>query len=477
MKNHFFDFYQPTADEYKRLWNAGLIVLDTNVLLNLYRFPATAREELFGVLEAIKHRLWIPHHVALEFQRKRLSIIASERKLIEDTLAATNDHIENIRKKVELLQIDKRNLGIDQAKILSELTNASKHLEDAIAKAHASQINISSDDPVRNRLDDIIGDNIGAGPKDQNELNALLCDGEQRFQDKIPPGFADQGKDKNPNESFYVFNHVKYQAKFGDLIIWKQIIQHAKEAGLKSLLFVTADKKEDWWWREQGKTIGPHPELMREIRRTAKIELFWMYSSPQFVEHANKYSSAKVSNKSIAEIEQITRTSNYTGEDQTTAYPSNYVECDPAITNPRRIDAEEFTNNAIYAAVEKWLLNKEQILFTNHPDFPYYLAHRDKGNFGYCVVNFYNLERLHESTRLHYYLSLATPLLREGRISGLSIIVVIPEQNLCETSSVSNFKSIIALKSLLRAYSITSLIIGTILNGVFFPTINIDGTA
>lgn len=40
MKESFLGYYQPTEDEFNKLWSEGLVVLDTNVLLHLYRVPA-----------------------------------------------------------------------------------------------------------------------------------------------------------------------------------------------------------------------------------------------------------------------------------------------------------------------------------------------------------------------------------------------------------------------------------------------------
>lgn len=82
MQKKFFGYYAPTQVEYEKIWANALIVVDTNVLLSLYRLPKTAREEFLLVLTKLKSRLWIPYQVALEFQSNRLSVIASERKIL-----------------------------------------------------------------------------------------------------------------------------------------------------------------------------------------------------------------------------------------------------------------------------------------------------------------------------------------------------------------------------------------------------------
>ena len=53
MRDMFPGYYSPTKDEYEQLWTEGLFVLDTNILLNLYRLPKGAREDLFEILEQL----------------------------------------------------------------------------------------------------------------------------------------------------------------------------------------------------------------------------------------------------------------------------------------------------------------------------------------------------------------------------------------------------------------------------------------
>lgn len=307
MKNMFYGYYGPTEEEYQKLWSEALVVLDANVLLDMYRFPALARDELISVLESINDRLWVPHQVGLEFQRNRLTVISAERKITESALKSVRELVEKIVDQVESLQLDKRGIDISAGPLVGGLNKANDELAKAIQKAHDSQLDISIEDPIRTRLDTLLDGRVGLSPESQHELDGLIQDGVERYQYKIPPGFKDADKEKNPNEASFVFDKLKYQRKFGDLILWRQLINHLKNSQVKSVIFVTADQKEDWWWREQGKTIGPHPELVREIRREGGVELFWMYTSVQFVRHANQYISAKVSTQSVEEIEQVTQ--------------------------------------------------------------------------------------------------------------------------------------------------------------------------
>jgi len=60
MRETFRGYYRPTDDEFSQLWEKCVVILDTNVLLNLYRYPSEARDDLLKVFQQISDRLWIP---------------------------------------------------------------------------------------------------------------------------------------------------------------------------------------------------------------------------------------------------------------------------------------------------------------------------------------------------------------------------------------------------------------------------------
>jgi PIN like domain len=80
MRDVFAHFYPPEEKDIAAALQTGLVVPDTNVLLDLYRMQAEARAQLFGALEKLGTRLWIPHQVGLEFHRNRLDVIAEREK-------------------------------------------------------------------------------------------------------------------------------------------------------------------------------------------------------------------------------------------------------------------------------------------------------------------------------------------------------------------------------------------------------------
>ncbi len=111
-----------------------------------------------------------------------------------------------------------------------------------------------------------------------------------RFSKKIPPGYLDQNKDD--------------EAKFGDLVGWKQILNRAKETS-KPIIFVTDEKYDDWWWRINDEIVGTRHELVKEAKDFAGV-FFCMYNSRLFHKQAAKYLKRKINQNVNKEITEVT---------------------------------------------------------------------------------------------------------------------------------------------------------------------------
>jgi hypothetical protein len=120
-------------------------------------------------------------------------------------------------------------------------------------------------------------------------------EGEDRYKLRLPPGFKDsnKGSDPNPNKIY------------GDLIIWKQIMEKARK-DKHDIIFITDDRKEYWWHIFSGKTIGPRPELRQEFQTQTK-QRFYMYQADRFMEYARKYLKMPVKERAIKEVQDTRR--------------------------------------------------------------------------------------------------------------------------------------------------------------------------
>ena len=117
------------------------------------------------------------------------------------------------------------------------------------------------------------------------QLQEVKKEGEARYKQEIPPGYKDKKKSKDDKDN----------NAYGDLIVWKQILDFAK-TNKKDVVFVTHDQKDDWWNTVQGRTLGPRTELKKEFYDYTKM-LFHMYTMDNFIAH---FETAK-DNKSIVE--------------------------------------------------------------------------------------------------------------------------------------------------------------------------------
>jgi hypothetical protein len=120
------------------------------------------------------------------------------------------------------------------------------------------------------RVTELFAGRVGAKPTEER-LAAIRKEGEDRYAKKIPPGFEDAKKSGDGD-------------KFGDLIIWKEMIEKAK-AEKRPIIFVTDDGKSDWWHIHHGKKLGPHPYLIEEFL-AATNQQFHIYELPQFLRYS-----------------------------------------------------------------------------------------------------------------------------------------------------------------------------------------------
>ena len=91
--------------------------------------------------------------------------------------------------------------------------------------------------------------------------------------------------------------------KYGDLLVWKQVLDKSKELK-KGIILITDDRKEDWWVRFKGKTLNPRPELKKEFQTETK-QAFHMYQSDRFLEFATKYLNEEINANAIQEIREL----------------------------------------------------------------------------------------------------------------------------------------------------------------------------
>jgi predicted nucleic acid-binding protein len=303
MKNLFKGFNQPTKSELTTLWNNAVFVFDTNVLTNLYRYRSSTSEELLKLMEQLGDRVWIPYHVALEYQRNRLSVIHDQHKKFSDTKSVILRAKESVTNELKQLQLSSRHSHIEPREFIQKISEATNQFTQELNALEESSRDVNSSDQLLTRLESLFENKVGDKP-DQEFIDKVENEGKLRFENKIPPGYEDAAKIKHEN-GFFTFGGVNYHRQYGDLIIWTQIIEYAKNANLQYLIFVTDDNKEDWWQITKGKTIGLRVELVDEIYRKTDVNIFHAYSSESFLHNANNFLQENISEATIEDVKQV----------------------------------------------------------------------------------------------------------------------------------------------------------------------------
>ncbi|MEL4294067.1 PIN-like domain-containing protein [Shewanella xiamenensis] len=300
MKNQFRSFKKTTDDELKTLWKDAIFVFDTNVLHSVYRYKASTCEDVLKLMEQLKKRVWIPYHVALEFHRNRLSVISSQHKKFDETRKAIKNTLEGLKKEFANLQLDKRHSHIDPNPLIDGINKLIVGYLDELKEQESRCIKVDSDDLLLPRIESIFENRVGEKPTN-DFIRDIMIEGRERYKANIPPGYKDEIKEKD-NDNKYTYNGVSYEKQFGDLIVWKQIIDHAKKIDINYLIFVTDDNKEDWWEITQGKTTSFRTELIDEILVSTNLKNFKAYSLAGFLTESKQYLKNSVSEDTIEDV-------------------------------------------------------------------------------------------------------------------------------------------------------------------------------
>lgn len=299
MKEHFFNYYPPTTEEISQLWENGLIIFDTNVLNKLYCYTDNARTDFLKALEHKAEHLWLPNQVAFEYQKNRLGKIDEQIRAYDAIKELLDNHLQ-FDKLSNPLENYKYHPYINKDEILAKISKIKKEIESIkknLDETKEKHPNLISDDIIRSKITELFHGRIGE-PCSNSELETIYKEGESRYKENIPPGYKDNAK-----KGTSVRGNKLIIDKYGDLIIWFQIIEKAKK-DKKPVIFITDDSKEDWWWIFKGQKIGPHPELILEFKTKTGMP-YYMYSADRFLEYLKTNIGIDIRVETISEVRNI----------------------------------------------------------------------------------------------------------------------------------------------------------------------------
>lgn len=423
MKSLFKGYYQPTSEQFKELWEEGTFVFDTNVLLNLYRYKVESRDEVLNVIRQVEERIWIPYQVGLEFHRNRLTVLGEQNISLSTIKKSIRDSINSIEKKCKDLDLDKKHSEIETANFIERFRELSENVINELDEIKAKKLtNDIDEDVVLTELSELFNTSkgsLGLPPKDQKVLEEIYKDGEFRAKNKIPPSYEDilEAQKNKSTEDYYAFEGLHYKKGYGDLIVWKQIIEFACENQKKNIIFVTDDTKEDWMRiiNSHGKkTISARPELVSEIFKEAGVESFYIYDTKNFLNYSKEYLKTNVQDETINDVKYISEMNffsktDFFGKDE--YFENNYFTKDLWI-------------------IEDWINKK--YLFTNKSkniDAYEFLAFDDFASSIPVLVR--SIAKLEAKILKNLFVSICVDinnlLVEDPSYTGFHIIIVIPE--------------------------------------------------
>jgi hypothetical protein len=301
MKKLFFGHYRPSQEEFSEIWDNCIFVLDANVLLNLYRYSPQTYEAWINICIKISDRLWVPHQAALEYQENRLGVISTQEDVFNQLLKV----FQNAQDELETL-LRRGHLSINVKRVIDKVEETFQSINQELNLHREQHPDLFNQDTIRDTITSIFDGKVGL-PYSQARLNEIYKLGEKRYENKVPPGYKDRDK-KGVNR----YGSLVLEERYGDLILWFQVLDKAKEAK-KPIVFVTDDTKEDWWWESRGKTVGPRPELLTEMKSEADVP-FYIYTPNQFIDYAGIYLDIPVNQEIIEEVRDVTEATNWKEE-------------------------------------------------------------------------------------------------------------------------------------------------------------------
>lgn len=262
----FYRFFPPNEDDIVKALKEGLVVIDANILLNLYKQRRTATSLWLKVLSRFGNRLFIPYQVQEEFWRVRDSLIAraGEADNAAKNIRTQRDEICNVFKEWNRKSGGGTHLDADNQEKLDALHDVVEGLTSVIEKhkdEHEQRFSLDPrSDEIASGLETLArGGAIFGEPFTKEEESEYKKIAEERFEEEIPPGFKDASKSSNPE---------------GDYFLWQQVLNFVSTGNCDYpyVTFITADLKSDWWGTvldpdapNRGKKIA-HPALVEEMR-------------------------------------------------------------------------------------------------------------------------------------------------------------------------------------------------------------------
>lgn len=222
MKNTFWEYHSVDDNLLIQMWNEATFVFDTNVLLNLYRYSEKTSDEFMQIISGLDHRVWLPFQVGFEFNKNRLTVLSDQRR-------DYNDFEKKIFELINKVENKNRDPFFSQ-QLTDKFIEIKAELNAEVKVKNEAYDSSLKNDKILEKVNDAFENKVGIifSP---DEISKHQKEGEKRYKNKVPPGYCDIKKSENE--------------RYGDLLLWKEIIIKSKQSKT-NVIFILDDRKEDW---------------------------------------------------------------------------------------------------------------------------------------------------------------------------------------------------------------------------------------
>lgn len=284
----FDQYYRTSEDAQAALFEESVLVFDTNVLLNVLRYSESARQELIDAIASVADRTFVPHQVAVEYNRNRVKVVSDRRGELDEVGNKSDEIRQSVSGLTSLLR-RRRIVGDAEIERLEQASQAFLAVLDTTSQDALDKYDLEPDslvgvvDDWTRRLDEVLAGRVAARPalevleKDREEA-------ERRKVERLAPGFKDDA--------------------MGDYLWWAETLRWPNIVD-KHLFIVSDDAaKGDWRFEQRSIVAGAH-QILIDDARNAGAQTLTLLTTVDFLKVIEGRGQAVVSESTIAESEQV----------------------------------------------------------------------------------------------------------------------------------------------------------------------------
>lgn len=205
----------------EQLWKDAVIVFDTCALLNFYYISAAHQEVMADILKYLSARIWLPAQVVYEYYKNRESVILKPiAENYRDKELQGNHLVDDLKSYIAQWEREYYHPIITGASLksikeaLDIIEPKIAEIKTTVAKEYQAKKNEIKGIKDKDAIEKAVKTLAHGSPFPFSKVMEICKEGAFRYANQILPGY----KDAETKEGV---------RQYGDLIIWKEILQYA----------------------------------------------------------------------------------------------------------------------------------------------------------------------------------------------------------------------------------------------------------